>query len=356
MKHRLDNSALLDVLDPSGMLSTIQRLDEQCTQAVEIGRNATLNFDGSTISNVVFAGVGGSAIGGELLRTYLSSKSTVPLFTCRDYSLPRFVSKETLVCISSNSGNTEEQLAIYDQAKEIGAKIVVVSGGGDLIKKAHEDGQVVLQYEGRTPLAPTARASIGFLFFPILIVLQRLGLISNIDDDIQDAITTLSIMRKKLGKDVPIEQNKAKQLADSLYGHVPLIWGTTGTTEAIAMRWKQQFNENAKSAAFWNSFPELNHNEIVGFEAPVNAVKQMHIVILRSTKDHPQVQKRMTITQDILAGRVQGITEVNPVGNTLLGEIFSLLTLGDHVSVYLACMYGVDPTPIKYIRYLKRKH
>ncbi|WP_181917347.1 SIS domain-containing protein [Virgibacillus dokdonensis] len=170
---------------------------------------------------------------------------------------------------------------------------------------------------------------------------------------ITDAITSLKKCRNNYSLNIPKEKNLAKQVAYNLYDSVPVIWGVENSTSAVALRWKQQINENTKALAFSNFFPELNHNEIVGFEAPDEVVKRINILMLHSKYDIQQIKTRMTRTKDILTGRVKSIIDINPQGETLLGEIFSLISLGDHISVYLAYLYGNDPSQINYIRYLK---
>jgi len=149
--------------------------------------------------------------------------------------------------------------------------------------------------------------------------------------------------------------NPAKQMALKLYNRIPVIWGSSGTTEVVAQRWKGQINENAKAPAYWNAFPELNHNELVGFKCPESLLKQVHVVMLRDDRDHPRVQKRMEITKNVISAAVAGITDVRASGGGLLARTYSLIYSGDYSSLYLAILYGIDPGPVEVIDYLKKQ-
>ncbi len=173
--------------------------------------------------------------------------------------------------------------------------------------------------------------------------------------ELQDLMNHLGILREQLQSQTPVKENLAKLLALKLYNKIPLIYGAAGTTEVVATRWKGQINENAKAAAFWNVLPEMNHNEIVGFEVPSNLLQEFEVIILKDQADHPRVQKRMEISKTIMEKAVAGITEVHSSGNSTLARVFSLTYTGDYVSVYLAALYGIDPTPVKMIDLLKRK-
>ncbi|MGB9804561.1 SIS domain-containing protein, partial [Desulfofundulus sp.] len=151
------------------------------------------------------------------------------------------------------------------------------------------------------------------------------------------------------------DTNRAKTLAESFYNRIPVIWGASGTTEVVAQRWKGQINENAKAPAYWNVFPELNHNELVGFEFPGELLHRLYVVILRDPQDHPRVQKRYAITREIMGGAVAGVVEIMARGDGALARMYSLIYLGDYASVYLAMLYGVDPGPVRVIDTLKAR-
>ncbi|OPZ75491.1 MAG: bifunctional phosphoglucose/phosphomannose isomerase [Firmicutes bacterium ADurb.Bin456] len=338
-------------LDTTGMFEALEGLPAQCGQACwDLAGGIELPQTGA-ISNIVVTGLGGSAIGGDLLRVYTASKMAVPVIVNRDYVLPQFVGPDTLVFAVSYSGNTEETLSAYSEARSRGASVVAVTTGGQLGELASRDGVPLIGVPGG--ISP--RAATGFLFIPTLRVLQKLGLLEDSVDEITEMIDFIRTIREKLAPEAPQAENQAKQLAQKLYNRIPVIWGSTGTTEVVAQRWKGQINENAKAPAYWNVLPELNHNEIVGFQFPRELLKKLHVVILRDERDHPRVHKRIEITRDVIKAVVDGCTEVWATGEGVLSRLFSLIYTGDYTSVYLAALYGVDPGPVKVIDHLKKE-
>lgn len=347
----LNQEALIAGNDPGGMLKALWNLPEQCEEAERIAQAIDVNFTATEIKNVMVTGLGGSAIGGDLLRVYAGDKAAVPVIVNRDYTLPAFVDASTLLFAVSYSGNTEETLSAYAQAKEKGAKIIVLTTGGKLGQLAEADGYPVIKVPGG--ISP--RAATGYLLIPTIVIMAKIGLLPDAGDEIKDLTGHLRVLREHLKPAVPVEQNLAKQLATRFYNRLPVIWGVSGTTEVVAQRWKGQINENAKAPAYWAVLPELNHNEIVGFEKPENVLKQLEVVILRDRADHPRVQKRIEISKTIIKDAVSGVTEVYSSGNSSLARTFSLTYTGDYMSVYLATLYGIDPTPVKMIDFLKQK-
>lgn len=300
-------------------------------------------------SNVVISGLGGSAIGGDILRTFSLEKAPVPILVNRGYSVPAFVGAQTLFITVSYSGNTEETLQSYLKARDQGAAIVCITSGGKLKEKALADGNGVISIPGG--LAP--RAATGYLFAPTALFLEFAEIITGVRPELEETITVLDRLREQLHPGVNEDENPARQIARRLKGNLPVIWGSAGLSEAAAMRWKGQINENAKSPAFYNVFPELNHNEIVGFEAPTEVLEHLAIVILQDRFDYERVQLRMEITSRMIEGKTAGIIYVHSQGESFLARLYSLIYMGDYSSVYLAMEYGIDPTPVKVIDALK---
>lgn len=350
-KLDLDNVDALKGADPKEMLSALWRLPEQCEEALKIAQEAKLLESLTEVKNIVVSGLGGSAIGGDLLRVYLLDKAAVPVIVIRDYTLPKFINSSTLLFAVSYSGNTEETLSAYQDARAKGAQIIALTTGGKLKEMAEKDGVPVITI----PSGISPRAATGYLFIPTVVALQRLGLISDCTAEINEMIGQLRDQRETLNPETPKADNPAKQLAEILFEKIPVIWGSSGTTEVIAARWKGQINENSKAPAYWNTFPELNHNELVGFETPPDTLKQLEVIILRDPADHVRVQKRFEITKEIMGEAVNGVTEIYAIGNSPLTRMYSLIYVGDHTSVYLAALYGIDPTPVKVIDFLKNK-
>lgn len=346
----LDDVQAIKAGDPANMLGALEGLAKQCSHAVSLAGNIDVD-NGRSFRNVLVTGLGGSAIGGDFLRVYAAKRCPVPVAVNRDYSLPSYVNQDTLVFATSYSGNTEETLSAYRDARTKKAYVVVITSGGKLGELARQDGVPLISIpEGLQP-----RAATGYLFLPTLVVMEKLGLMSGVSGDFDDLFAALEDYRNQIGPENSVEENPAKQMAQRFFGKIPVIWGAFGTTETVAMRWKGQINENSKAPAYFNVLPELNHNEIVGTQFPGDILKNLQLVFLRDEEDHLRVEKRFKITREIIGDRVGGITEVWGKGKSLLARMFTLTYLGDYTSVYLALLYGVDPSPVELITLLKNR-
>ncbi len=301
------------------------------------------------IKNIVVAGMGGSAIGGDILRCLMLSQGQVPVIVNRGYNIPAFVDAQTLFLVVSYSGNTEETLSAYEQARQCQAQIVCFCSGGRLEEMAVQNEHPVFKIPGG--LVP--RAATGYLFAPLALLVEKAGLLKGISEDLKETVDVLYQLRAELNPEVTMENNLALSLATRMRYSLPLIWGTESMTETTAFRWKAQINENAKCPAYYAVFPELNHNEIVGFEVPDKLIEQLFVVILRDSQDHPRVQKRIKITSDLIRTKVKELVEINSRGSSWLARFYSLVYIGDYTSTYLALEYDLDPIEIKAIDYLK---
>ncbi|MEW5762359.1 MAG: bifunctional phosphoglucose/phosphomannose isomerase [Bacillota bacterium] len=334
-------------LDSLGMFRAAWELPAQCAGAWRIGQSAPLP-PRKIYRNIVVTGLGGSAIGGDLLRVFTAGRLDIPVIVNRDYRLPRFVDGGTLVFAVSYSGNTEETLSAYDDARARGASLVALTTGGKLGERAGRDMVPLIT----VPAGIAPRAATGYLFLPMLAVLERLGLLEGMAGEVEGLVSHLEALRGVYGPETPVDRNPAKQLAQRLHGRLPVVWGVAGTTEVAAQRWKGQINENAKAPAYWNLFPELNHNEIVGFEQPGGVLGTIWLVVLRDPEDHPRVNLRVEITRAFV-GAAAGVSEFTASGPTRLARLYSLIYLGDYTSLYLAVLYGTDPGPVRVIDRLK---
>ncbi|MGI6678127.1 MAG: bifunctional phosphoglucose/phosphomannose isomerase [Dehalobacterium sp.] len=346
----LDDLDQLKKGDPENMLEALSGLAEQCQDAVERARKVEIPYT-ADFKNIVVIGLGGSAIGGDFLRVCGYRKCALPILVNRDYHVPYFVNEHTLVFAVSYSGNTEETLNAYEEAKLKGASLIALTSGGQLAQRAKKDGIPLLTI----PSGLQPRAATGYLFLPLLIILEKLSLLTDITAEIDETIEGLVDLGRKIGAEVMTENNPAKKMAYRFYQKIPVIWGVAGTTETVAMRWKGQINENSKAMAYFNVLPELNHNEIVGTEMPEKLLQEVELVFLRTEDDHPRVQKRFDITKEIIGERVGGISEVWGDGKNPLARMFALTYLGDYTSAYLALLYGIDPSPVHLITLLKNK-
>ncbi len=299
--------------------------------------------------NIVVSGLGGSAIGGDILRSYALRRCPVPIIVNRDYVLPAFVDSHTLVLAVSYSGNTEETLSAYQQARQHGADIIVVSSGGRLSEMARKDGYLVMAVPG----GMSPRAASGYLFCPLALILEKMNLLPEASQDLQETWRVLGEMRAEIHPEVSGENNPARQLAQQMKDRIPIIWGSSGHSEIAALRWKAQINENAKAPAYYNAFPELDHNELVGFEAPPELLGKLLVIILCDPDDHEQVKKRIRISEEIIKAKVAGTILIKTRGQSWLAKLYSLIYIGDYASFYLAQEYGINPTPVKVIDYLK---
>ena len=306
-------------------------------------------FDPAALNGVVLVGMGGSAIGGDLVRTLVAAESPVPFAVVRDYTLPAYVSERTLVIASSYSGGTEETLAAYADAVARGARVVVVTSGGEIAERAARDGFPTITIPGG--LQP--RAALGYSLGAVLRLARALGLLALSDADFRTAVS--EARDRATLHDLDSDENPARAMSEAYLDRLPVVYTAAGLMEAVAMRWRTQLHENAKHPAVGNVFPELDHNEIMGYESgPADLLARMHVEVLRDRDDHPQVQKRYDATRALVAGSVHGWTEVTSEGETRLARVLSLVQLGDAASFWLAIRKGVDPTPVETIQALKK--
>ncbi len=334
-------------IDPSDMRSRIRNFYEQVEEAIAIGKKFQSSNYSKRTTNIVLAGMGGSAIGGDLLRTYLSKQLSIPFIVNRHYTLPNYVDKNSLVIISSYSGNTEETLEAYEQAVEQKARILCITSGGEVAKRAKDlKHQYIFIPGGLQP-----RAALGYSFFPLLYALDKMGFADLNENEVQETITVLKTMS---GEAVDMtEKNYPYSIAKRLHGKAVVVWSSSDLLEAVSVRWRGQLNENAKHLAYSALFPELNHNEIVGWENPPEILKHFVIALLKDRDDHARVVQRMAITKEVLKETPDAILEIAPRGEGRLARMFSMIHLGDWVSYYLAMLDEADPTPVERINYLK---
>ena len=318
-------------IDNSNMLKVLEDFPHQCRTALELPKGMSVSGD---VDKIVVCGMGGSAVGGDLLKAYMHD-SKIPVFVVRDYKVPNFVDENTLVFAVSYSGNTEETISAYEDALKKKAKIVAVTSGGQLGSAAKKAIKI--------PSGLQPRAALGYLFFPVLGVLVNSGIVDVKGKEIEEMLGILSKtddfktvgerIAKKIGLRTPIVY------ASELFG-------------AVAYRWKTQFNENSKVAAFQHAFSEMNHNEIAGYQ---NINKNDFITIfIRDAQDNDRIKKRMDITKEIISSRVD-VEEIFTRGEHLLSRIFSGIYYGDFASYYLALSNRVDPIPVNVIENLKKK-
>lgn len=346
----LDNPQLFRDTDPEDMLARISELPRQCRDAWANAQSLQLPAEYRQAEAVVILGMGGSAIGGDLLRTLLENECPVPITVSRDYTVPAFVNGRTLAIASSYSGDTEETLAAFEASRQAGAMLLAIATGGKLAGRARELNIPLLTFDYRSQ----PRAALGHSIVALMGIVCRLGLVSDKEADLDEAVVVMKSWQKEINEAVPLAENAAKKLVMRLHEHLSVVYGA-GHLSEVARRWKGQFNENAKAWAFFEKLPEMNHNALAGTEFPADLAEKIVAVMLTSSLDHPRTKVRFQITQEILGRRGVSYEVVEARGASRLAQMLSTIHFGDYVSFYLAMLYGVDPTSLKVVDYLKQR-
>jgi len=344
----LDNPQVYKQYDPQDMLTHIHNVPELCRQAWQMAAPFALPPDYSRINKVVVLGMGGSAIGGDLVASFVAAEANIPIFVQRGYDLPAFVDDETLIIASSYSGMTEETLSAFRQALNTNSKKLVITTGGKIKELAQEKSVPVFIFSYKAQ----PRAALPFSFLPILNFLQRLGFVSYKSADFSEMVDVLEQLSNEINESIPFSQNRAKQLAQELYGKLAVIYGAGITTE-VAHRWKTQINENSKAWSFHEAFSELNHNAVVGYQFPPELASKIQVVMLQSSHLPPPILRRYRITSQILEKANVSFSLIEGSGKSPLAQIMNLVLFGDYVSYYLAILNKTDPTPVETIDFLK---
>ena len=300
------------------------------------------------ILNIVFAGMGGSALQAEYVRTW--PQLWVPFVICKDYHLPDFVGEKTLVIISSYSGNTEETLSALGEARAKGAMIVVNAGGGILQTKAEEHNLPL----AITPKAVQPRMVVFYTYRILVEILVAYGLAdSGVCRELGEAADYLERCSAPWYKEIPTDQNPAKQLAMALAGKTPIVYSGP-LMQPAAYKWKIGFNESAKNTAWYGTYPEFNHNECMGWTShPID--KPFAVIDLVSRFEHPQTQHRFEVSDRLLSGMRPKALRVDAQGESVLQQLLELTLFGDFVTIYLGLLNGVDPSSTALIEKFKHR-
>lgn len=345
----LDNVSAYRQFDKLGMLEHLHRFPEQCQKAWEKVLKFQLPREYTKISNVVIAGMGGSAIGGDIVRRLAMAESKSPVWVHRDYGLPAFVDESSLVIASSYSGNTEETLSAFAESLGTRAKKLVITTGGKLKDLAEREGIPIFVIDYQAP----PRAAFPHSFIPLVGIFQKVGLLEDKSADLQEAVDILKRLSGDLIESKPLASNPAKQLAAKLSEHLAVIYGAEIFSE-VARRWKGEINENSKAWAFFENFPELNHNAVVGYEFPPKAKESIFVLMVRSSSLHPRNLLRYEVTSRLLARAGIAYEFVEARGKSALAQVLSLILLGDYASFYLSMLNEVDPTSTDAISFVKQ--
>ena len=349
----LDDIAVLERIDSEDVLGAVERFSEQVERGWAIGRAAGGLPAASGLDSVALLGMGGSGVSGDVVQAVIEPRLPIPWRTIKSYGpLPEWVGRNTLVFAVSYSGSTEETLSAVIEAQERGARAVAVSSGGPLKDFASENG--LAHIEIPTGLQP--RASLGYLTLPILAALVEIGLVPDMQDDVDEAVGVLRTIEQRCHRDRSRSENPAKDLASRITGKVPVVYGGHGLGAVAAYRFKCDLNEYGKTPAFWNEFPELNHNEIVGWNRLEDVTKERFVgILLRAADEHSRIELRFEITRSLIEDSFSEWIEVPAEGQTPLTQLLSLILITQLAAIYVGLSYEVDPGPVEVIQNLKKQ-
>ena len=346
----LDNIELYSTLDPSNLRQRLRTFPLQCQTAWDEAEAMKLPREYGQVKRVVVAGMGGSAIGGDLLADLVSLEKSVPIAVYRDYDIPSYVDETTLILACSYSGNTEETLSAFQQATKRGAKVVAITSGGMLGAQARDIGLPVftVSYPGEP------RSALGYSLIVPMVVLMKLGLLASKERDIEEAVELLTGLVPGLAEECPTNTNPAKALAKELQGRLIVVYGS-GIFSGVARRWKSQFNENSKAWAFFELLPEAHHNSVVGYSMPQELRDKAFVLLLKPSHLHPRTSDRYRVTKELLTREGIAHRQIEGWGSSPLSQMLSVVLLGDYVSYYLALLQGVDPSPVATLDFIKSR-
>lgn len=340
----LDDIKIITSRDSKDTLGVAQKQASQLLSTFEIG-----DIGQEEVSNVVFAGMGGSALYAEIVKSWPGL--SVPFEIIKGYSLPAYVGSKTLVIASSFSGNTEETLTCLDQAIKLGAKTAVITSGGKLLEKSKNEN---LTYAQLNHSIPQPRMAVLEGFKALVTILDAYSLLlESIDALSDDLVERLNTFASSLTADTPTANNPAKQIAQELMGKSVVVY-SSDLFYPVAYKWKISFNENAKNISWLNYYPEFNHNEFIGWSShPID--KPYAILNLDSNLDNPRINKRKEISARLLSGSWPNPKSVVLEGETLIEQMLKGIILGDFTSIYLAVLNGVNPEPVELVEKLKKE-
>jgi glucose/mannose-6-phosphate isomerase len=344
----LDDLDFIRQHDPQNMLGEIDDLPAQLENAWKLGQTQPLP-EMTGIRQVTISGMGGSAIGADLLTAWIAPACRVPVIVHRDYGLPAWAhGPETLVIASSHSGNTEETLEAFDAALQNKCQLMAIVTGGKLAEGAAQAKIPLWKFEHRGQ----PRAAVGFSFGLLLAVFARLGLIPDPAKELAGAVAAMKKQQATLRLDVPVAHNPAKRLAGQLVGRWVNVYAS-GCLAPVARRWKGQVNEIAKAGAGFEVLPEADHNALAGTLNPAEILSRTTTIFLRAPSDHPRNRLRLDLTRQefMLEGLNTDFYEAQ--GESPLAHIWTTLHLGDYTAYYLAMAYGADPTPVEVLEKFK---
>jgi len=346
----LDNLEKIRELDKQDMLGVEENFHSQLLEAKKIAEGTVLSqLKNRTFAGIAILGMGGSGFTADIIKSLIIDQVEIPVEIVKGYDLPAFVNKGWLVIAVSYSGNTEETISAADQALQKNCELLCVASGGKIEEIAFKNGKCLV----RLPSGFQPRGASGYLFFTTYLVLRELGIVNINDEEIEEALNLVREKSKLYKRDIDTNNNQAKKLALKLLNKIPVVYGTNGYLSAVAFRWKCEFNENSKYPGFWAEFPELNHNETVGWENLKDLTGNFVLIVFKDSEAQERIKVRIKTTIQLIKSHFNDVVEIDVEGKTKLAKALSTMYLGDITSVYLALLAGVDPTSVDRISILK---
>lgn len=343
----LNDKEKICAVDKSGMINFCIDAPKHYRAAEALAQKIKVKF--TQPDNLIIAGMGGSAIGGDITKDYLREKVNVPIEVVRDYNLPAYAGKKTLVLAMSYSGDTEETLSAFLDALKRGCMIFCITSGGALAKYARKHKVPYIQVPNTMP----PRAALPYMLVPLLVFMEKIGLVKGVSEELEETFTLLDKVCAENSIDQKWCDSPAKEIAQHIGDAAPAIYGF-GSYRAVAQRFKQQFNENAKTPAKWEYFPELDHNEVVGWQTSGELNRYFSVIFIRDIDNEPvEIESRIDTTKAIMEQRGLIMFELKVQGKSILARMISTIVIGDFISVYFAVTRKQDPTPVKCIDFLK---
>ena len=345
----LDDVSRVQLVDKKNMLRLINELPEQCETALGIGRSFAVEAL-ETKPNVVFiTGVGDSGIAGDMAVASVSDETDVPVVSDHGGRLPKYVGEESLVLVVDYSGKSETTLRNYKEAKQRGAAVICITSGGKLLETASTDGTRIIKILPGQP----KRTAIGYLFVPLITILEQCGLVSGLVDKLSYAIKLLKNVREALRFDNRTDRNVAKQAALALAGKSVVIFGAPGYREVVAGRWRIQFSANSKTPSSSSTFPNVIDGEISGWELAEGQSKYLGFAFLKDREDKTEINEQMNASIDLLSKF--SVVELDIKGATTIEKLLYGIYLGDYISLYLALLNEIDPSTNESVAFIESK-
>ncbi|MEL0269489.1 MAG: bifunctional phosphoglucose/phosphomannose isomerase [bacterium] len=337
-------------IDKDDMYQSIWDFPENIIDAIELSENITLKNEYREVNNIIIAGMGGSAIGGDVVCSLIKNEIKIPFVVNRGYDLPAWANSSTLIICSSYSGNTEETISILEEAKSLGAKVIGITTGGVLesLCKNYSFDFVNI------PSGLQPRAALAFSFIPLLYILKKTSLINvEVSSWLKSSVDLIKSKRVEYSSDK--ENNPVYQLANKLYNKLPIIYADSTSLETVAVRLKGQICENSKILAYHSIYPEMNHNEIVGWENNEEYFSNYYVLWLMDEEMNSRNKSRKNIISEILSDLNVSQQEIKVDGNSFKERFLLLIHYGDWLSYWCAILHNTDPSPVKNIQTLKDK-